>query len=145
MQFSSFMVLPQSFIDLQGDANVGMLSDGMKWLLVLIPWQRHMHTGWPPIVPRRVGHPAWALMTCPLSEGCCGARGVAAFALALHSSETAWSIWLPVQMDGVLVGDCLWLWCHSVDGKAHPGSAIAVRHRGNQKSEPSPPLLPVSS
>lgn len=37
MQFSSFMVLPQSFIDLQGDANVGMLSDGMKWLLVLIP------------------------------------------------------------------------------------------------------------
>lgn len=32
------VIFRQSFIDLQGDLNAGgMLSDGVKWLLVLIP------------------------------------------------------------------------------------------------------------
>lgn len=46
------MVL-RSFIDLQGDANVGgMLSDCMKWLLALTPLTAtHADMGWPPIVP----------------------------------------------------------------------------------------------
>lgn len=42
----------QSFIDLQGDLNAGgMLSDGVKWLLVLIPWQRHTQTRAPLPLP----------------------------------------------------------------------------------------------
>lgn len=52
----SFLLLwcfGDTFIDLQGDANVGgMLSDGMKWLLALIPLTAtHADAGWPPIVP----------------------------------------------------------------------------------------------
>lgn len=61
------MVLRRRFIDLQGDANVGgMLSDGMKWLLALIPLTAtHADAGWPPIVPpKQAGLTASALMAC---------------------------------------------------------------------------------
>lgn len=79
----SFLLLwcfGDAFIDLQGDANVGgMLSDGMKWLLALIPLTAtHADADWPPIVvvppptgrtPRLSGNDLPGL----LGEQCCGA------------------------------------------------------------------------
>lgn len=92
----------------------------------------HAHTGWPPVAPRQAGRPASALATCLLSQRPCGAHGVATLAQVSHGSETAWSIWLPVQVDGLLLGHCLWLWRHSIMGQAHPGSAVTVRHRKSE-------------